>query len=360
MVGLFCLFLALGVKAQDISGGHVFVNGETVTAATMNSIVGGAVINSGFYTAKSAETVPADADVLLLYSPSLGGFRQITFTNAIIANQELVAILFNTPDFVRRSNFLAGVDTIAVSNFLGLATSGTISNFLNAATTGARSNFVLQFWSYAPPITNLPPYTNSTLASPSSPTNADVFLVWNSTSNLMQTVSGAKLMPNLWQTFINLPNYTNSASQSTSSPTNGDQFLVFNTTSNLAQVVSGANLMANLWQTKPLFTSPAFTLTNQLAVNLPHGLSNRPVWMRVVLTNQVAELGFSVGDESDAGGCYRSDNLARYFTWGSNATNYWLVGETDGAIGSLGNKLTGAGGAATAANWKIKAYVSSQ
>lgn len=75
------LWLALAAFGGDISTSHTFVNGDTVTADSMNNIVGQAVIGTSFYTTKTVAQVINPADSLLFYSSGLNSYRTISFTN---------------------------------------------------------------------------------------------------------------------------------------------------------------------------------------------------------------------------------------------------------------------------------------
>lgn len=75
------LWLALAAFGGDISTSHTFANGETVTADSMNNIVGQAVIGTSFYTTKTVAQVINPADSLLFYSSGLSSYRTISFTN---------------------------------------------------------------------------------------------------------------------------------------------------------------------------------------------------------------------------------------------------------------------------------------
>lgn len=300
---LLLLLVCLPARAADITQGHTFVNGETVTSSTMNAIVGSATINSDFYTAKASETSAADADVLLVYSPSLAGYRQITAANYLLTNSSLVAVLFNTSDFARRSNFLAGVDQPAISNFLATANTLTISNFLMLSDTSTRSNLVLNFWTYAPSFgTNLHIFTNDLSAS-AWPGNLDSTLIWNTYSNKMQYIPRTN------------------------------------------------------WN--PFFTSPLVTLTNGFALNLAHSLPGVPYHNRAVLVCQTADQGYAVNDEVDVHEFYRTSDQFPFFRIGCNATNTIVVGQP-AAFTSIDviKKDASAGGTITQSRWKARIYSS--
>ena len=138
--------IALASRAADLTPGHTFTSNERVTADTLNGLVSGATINSGFYLSRSSVTLPSASDVLLLYVPG-SGYRQITVNALLYQNTDLVSALLATPSASVASNFLAQADSM------------TISNLLNRAADGARSNFVGGFWSWGPLITNLPAST---------------------------------------------------------------------------------------------------------------------------------------------------------------------------------------------------------
>ncbi len=104
------------------------------------------------------------------------------------------------------------------------------------------------------------------------------------------------------------------------------------------------------------FTSSLQSLPGSAGVvaNIAHGLGGTPVMVRWVLVCQTAELGYSIGDEIDAAGMERLDNVGVMYTWGASTTNVWLL-QVTGAPATL-NKSTAAGGAITIGNWKAKCY----
>lgn len=151
---LLFLLVCGTAHGQDINAGHTFVNGETVTASSLNSVVGSATIGTSFYTGKTPVTSVNQGDDFLFYSVGLSGYRLITVGNLLYTNTDLVNSLFLTADYARRSNFLAGVDETARSNFLNQASAGTVSNFFQLPSSGALSNMLAGLWGYAPTPSN--------------------------------------------------------------------------------------------------------------------------------------------------------------------------------------------------------------
>ena len=65
-----CLLIVGLVRAGDLTPGQVLVDGQTVHAADFNNLVGGSLINSGFYTRQQISTPTPGSDYLMAYSPN--------------------------------------------------------------------------------------------------------------------------------------------------------------------------------------------------------------------------------------------------------------------------------------------------
>lgn len=71
------------VKAADITPGYVFSPGEqNITDVKLNTATAGSV-NTSLFTSKSAKTTLDSVDLFLVYDPSAGAFRKVTFSNLI-------------------------------------------------------------------------------------------------------------------------------------------------------------------------------------------------------------------------------------------------------------------------------------
>jgi hypothetical protein len=93
MKRFFFLLSLIGstVYAEDITGGDTFADGQSVTAARLNNLVGAATINPAFVSNKSSVT-PASGDSVLLYQTGTASLARSTITN-------LTAGLFTSPTF---------------------------------------------------------------------------------------------------------------------------------------------------------------------------------------------------------------------------------------------------------------------
>ncbi len=158
------LLLALPAWAGDITTGYTWANGEQVTASKMNAMVGSAVINSTFYTTRSAITAPGGAETILVYDSSAGAFKKITIntlltrTNLITSllpagtlttNDQLMVVNGGALASVTVSNL--GVDLAPYIPFTDLSLGLTNLSQLNAANPMASNQVYYLCWSNASP-----------------------------------------------------------------------------------------------------------------------------------------------------------------------------------------------------------------
>ena len=76
--------LCFSASGSDMAKGYTFIPNDTVTHTKLNNLVDAGTISTGFYTSKEATTTGDDADVLLLYRGSAGGYRQITLQHLLL------------------------------------------------------------------------------------------------------------------------------------------------------------------------------------------------------------------------------------------------------------------------------------
>lgn len=355
------LAVALPASAGDLTTGYTFVSGEqNVTHTKLNNQVNNAVINTSFFTDKSAVTTAASADTLLLYSSGNAAFRRITVGSLLYNNATLITGATEDPS-PAAGDFLLTYDVSDAGLKKATLTSVVFENaaLINARTnwstpdrdtfflaydSGAwskvsRTNLTYQFFEYAT-FTNQP-------AKTALATN-DVFLIWDATAATNKTV-----------TFSNLTQGV--LLSDTNQHLSRLQTLGTNTLLGLSQTgtnamlnfgnyfsVTGTNLAPNRFSTNcALLSTATFT-------NVPHGLGRIPAEVRVVIVCETADNDFVAGDEVDGDGVQNSGQ-ARWFAVGANATNVFL-GCKGGSDAQTVPKIGGALANLTEASWRVKLY----
>ncbi len=319
---LFALLAVSGLSARaaDITAGTIFTPGQqNITHVTLNAIVGGASINTAFYTAKSSGT-PAAADVILFYSTGLSGFRKATLQTALYDNTGLITSQTEdaTPapgDFVLTydvsaatfkkvtlQNAVANGSTNAIASYPTITTP-TLDDFVpvsqsstNAKTTTSN---LLALFNYTTPFTNLPAHT--------TPTNVDKLLIWDSAGGVMKTTTLIGLVTNLPAA---VPVNTN------------DQLLVVTGGTNVSRTA-----LTNVGRAliKHFIFPGAFGAgaSADVAHSFPQGNANFgfPQIMETTVQCNAAELGYAVGDNINADAVIWNAGNTNCITWGYNSTN---------------------------------------
>jgi len=341
-VGLFGI--SLSASAADIGAGYIFSAGEqNITHSKLNAVVGGAAINTAFYSDKTT-AVPAGGDTFLFLSSSAGDFRKTDYSTLFLRNTTLItgAIEDTSPDPI---DFLLTYNVAS-----GLFNKTTITNLLNALNTSNLlanssdldvSNIYERGFSLAGAFTNLLFYT--------APINTDALLIWASASLTNKQITLASLA-------TNVPTATTA--------TNGDFLTGYSTNDNTvakftvkqiqSYVTNAANspTMTNGLPAK--FVSSEFSITTGLPVDTAHSLGAVPTQVQFVLVCKTAELGYSIGDEVDVLPMDQSSDPN--FNAGKNATNIFCVVRQTGTIRVL-NKTTGVlTTTLNTANWRLKGY----
>ena len=360
-----CIFAFLFLQfcnAADITKGYAFSPGEqNVTHTKLNNLVDAAVINTAFFTDKSADTTPADADLVLIYSAADVGFRKITLGALIFGNAGLIT------DQTEKAAPVAA-DYLLIYDVAGTA--------LKKATIG---NMISNSIAATPAVSGVPSTTGSILIQHGG-TNGTVTV-----ANLARAIFTVP--------FTNLP--------ALSDPTNGDALLVFDRSANANRHINLESLTTNLplagtlnglfditvtmfhvvqsnqvrklpfvdvWNNLllPTFALEASLPTNFLSfeytlpagglvVSTNHGLGSQPYFCRWVLVCKTNDSAFVVADELDVAAFYNSANGKSSFTTGSNQTNVFLtltdIGEVD-----VRDKVTGNEVSLTKTHWRAKCY----
>lgn len=298
---LIVALLLQTVIAADITGGHIFVPNETdIDHTDMNAIVGDAVINTDFFTAKSA-AAPVAADVFLYYSVANSAFRKATLNQVLLQNTALITSQSEdgTPansDFVLTYDTSAGsLKKVALQNLTAAGSTNLFVNFpvinppllsalvglsqgsSNAAVT--LSNLVSFFRTnigYVMPFTNLAAHT--------APTNGDAFLVFDS-------VGGSNKQVTLGSLYTNLP--------TAFKPASNTRLTVMH--SNVVSTITLGQLLTNF------FFAPQYSaLTNEMIPGSSAGFNYGNGWPRAAPYVRVTILctntfdTYSAGDELDA------------------------------------------------------------
>lgn len=353
------LLVASTVPAADLTSGHIFTPGEqNITHVEMNAIVGGATINTAFFTDKSSLT-PAASDVFLYYSVANTAFRKTTLNTLLLGNSALITgqsedgspaandflLTYDTSGGTLRKvsvqNLIVGTTNLFLSfpqittpdmgDFIGLSHGVTnakvsVSDFLLLS----RTNF-----DYTTLFAGLPTHT--------APTNQDSLLIYD-------RVNGTNKQISLIALYTNLP---------TIAAIRGDDVIpLVQTGTNLAkatfttisnQVVSGM-VTTNYLPLK--YSSGDFPLPNQSHMtNLAHGLPATPQSVKWVIVCSTAEAGFAVGDQVPAADVWDSAGGVRAFATGVNATNVFVIQENNPRVMAKDN--TGAANL-TPANWRFR------
>lgn len=349
--------LAEPARAADLQGGHTFAAGDRPTASQVNALVNSATILPGFYSGKPAVTTLGVSDVVLVYRPSLTAFRQLTASDFLYQNRDLITnqteltaplsadslLIYSTAAGALRrvtAATLALNNTNLIAGAPGVDTNTVLSGADTLLVLNGGTNLQLSVSNLLWNFTWQKPFTN--LATHTAPTNQDRLLIWDATNGTNKTTTLAGLVTNL---------------PALASATNGDTFAVFGSNGVLSRVTLGqmATTLSNAIVQPVLsgFTTAEITLAAGLLTNATHGLGSTPTSVRAVLVCKTAELGYAVGDELDARLVWNNQAM---WSFGANATNVWLtLADNSPTFGSM-NKTNGASGNLTYANWRAKLY----
>jgi hypothetical protein len=293
-------FCVTGAIAADLTAGHTFIPGEAnITDVTMNSIVGGAVINPSFITDKSA-LAPSSSDVFLYYSVANTGFRKSTLSSIFTGNTILItgqaedtSPAYN--DYVLTYDTSAGIFKKVILQNLNLA-STNLFRLIPTTTTPALTDKVPLLTGNTNAMVTLSDiyslfstnnaytvaFTN--LTKHVSPTNTDQLLIWDSVAGANKSISYGSLV-------TNLPVIT--------APTNGAKGLyLLGSQSNNLGIVSIATLKSQQW-----FIPQTVTVSNSLSSGTPFTLSYGTVsgtpiiQLTIICTNSASADGYAAGDE---------------------------------------------------------------
>jgi hypothetical protein len=316
------IMAGLSARAADITAGTIFTPGQqNITHVTLNAIVGGATINTAFYTAKSAGT-PAAADVLLFYSTGLTDFRKATFQTALYNNTGLITTQTEDAspepgDFVLTYDVsAAGYKKVTLQNLLANGTTNAIANFptittptlaefvpLSQSSTNVKvaASNLLYLFTWTPPFTNLPTYS-----APNSLTNSDMLLIWDSVHGSNKQISVLGLTTN--RPAVTAPALT-------------AVIPIVNQGSNINQVT-----VSNLSRVMVQRFVNASTFGVGAGATNSHGFTTGLHFPSVlVCTVQCvgAENGYAVGDNLNSSAVQWTPGNTNTITFGYNATSVW-------------------------------------
>lgn len=195
------LAVSLNTWAADLSAGYTFADGEkNITAAKLNAVVGGAVINPAFVTGKSSASSVSGSDLVPIYSQSAVGLRRATIGQMVLNNTNLITgqsdvVTLGTNDvFLLYSVAGGGFRQIQAQNLFGnLVPNEQVSgsNTLWFAVYQPASNA----W-HAVSLTNLPAMlTPTNLASVGTPTNGELIQVYDQSNNVAKKIPLASIRP---------------------------------------------------------------------------------------------------------------------------------------------------------------------
>jgi hypothetical protein len=258
--------MARPAGASDLTRGVTFTDGQRLYAAQLHQLVDNTSIAAAFYTGQSAETTLPTGDLLLVYSPTLLGYRKITAQNALYGNTALITgqtektalatndyvLLYDTSGGVLKKASLANISLNAtnliagqpaVTNLSSTAQLLVLNNGTNASITASNLFWSLETWNK--PFTNLLTHT--------APTNQDRLLIWDSTAGTNKTTTLGGLVTNLpLATLL----------------TNTDSLLIFSTSTNSG--TAGTNLVARTTM-QQLLTLVSNNIVAPLFTNTPVG-----------------------------------------------------------------------------------------
>lgn len=122
----------------------------------------------------------------------------------------------------------------------------------------------------------------------------------------------------------------------------------------LAQcVATNPAIVTAIATTTNAFVSSLVSLSAASLLNVAHGWTNTPLFVRAVLVCQTPNQGYVQGDEVDVQACHGGGD-SQSFTYGANSTNVFL-NLADTSI-SMGNKTSGARVTITAGDWEARVY----
>jgi hypothetical protein len=314
LILILVAIVAFHIRAQDITAGQTFQDGQHLAAAQLMALVNQAVINPAFYTAKVSQTNLAPTDILLVYSPASGTFHQVSgalavFGNYAIVNGQVERTTVETNTYYLQYNATnQELEKINATNLaIGLAPFLPVASF-----------------DFSNSLSIYPLTTNSFRYDPVTPTNDPAFiLVWGTNgapyrsplSAMVPFASQQFFLPwtfygtnagvtNLWGfsnpfEITNLFVYTNGVPNATPTISDSDDFPLFstqqntNTAAKAAAVAQYAQAYAPHTRIQFADASYDFTVSNKfadtalnyiMATNIPQG--------QTIITN-LAAVSFS-------------------------------------------------------------------
>lgn len=309
------------VTAADIAAGHVFTAGEqNITHVEMNDIVGAAVINTAFYTTKSALD-PDGADVFLYYSIANSAFRKTTLNAAVINNIDIITTQSEdgSPSY---ADFVLTYDTSG-----GTLRKVSLQNLISP------SGFTNQF---------------SGFATTNTPSLADFVPLLDGVVNLKTTISNL-FVSGYAVAFTNRTELT--------APAITDQFFMWDGANFLTKKMTVGTMRSNIMLR---FVSQNYAIPNLSSVSTNIFLGGAPDSVRWVLvyTNNATTGGYVSGDEVAVSEASRfTGGEWPMFTEWANSTN---VGIATGPVALLTINVKTGGGITnmTSGNFNLKCYAS--
>lgn len=318
--------LALAVtagRAADLSAGYTFADNEkNITAAKLNAVVGSAVVNPAFVTAKTPATSLAAGDLFVLYSQSAAGLRRTS----------LASLLYNNTNLF--SSQTEGFTVDATDWVLTYSTAG--AGYRKVAAGNFFTNWPVLMGNPADLVPVLPNLTNN-----------PVFAVFEQGTS------------NAWR-YVPLTNFytvvapTNLAAANPLAVTNNELMTIYAPTNGQAQTLSLTNLGIAL-QTVG-FASTNYSITNiGTFLNQAHGFGVTPGLVRAVAVCLQTEGGYAAGDEVNANSVIDSSG-GQMVAVGANATNVFCVHRGEGIANQMLQRTGTNVFTLTSAKWALKVY----
>ena len=356
---LTAMSMCLAASGADMAKGYTFIPNDTVTHTKLNNLVDAGTISTGFYTSKEATTTGDDADVLLLYRGSAGGFRQITLanlflqaTNQVTDKAELLdpqaadewVILDDTDNVLKRVSL--GNAVYYSTNLIAARTNWTAPNptttFL-LAYDGSDTNYT---WSKLSPsnIVDVVLNPGSTNAPP-DPQAVDLLATWDKSA----TKYSFTAISNLFAWVPASTAVSNEDSVILLSPAAAGEKATMKSVG-MSNIVS--TVITNLIST---FTTDELPVAVSNAVE--HTLPGMPQSVRWVMVCKTNDLGYIAGEEIPIDQLYfdNSGEIRRNaYEWATTNMIHLKLRTATGC--ALNSRTDNEVSAVAEANWKLKGY----
>lgn len=351
--------LCFSASGSDMAKGYTFIQNDTVTHTKLNNLVDAGTISTGFYTSKEATTAGDDADVLLLYRGSAGGYRQITLENLFLqaTNQVTDKTELFDPQSADEWVILDRTDNVLKRVSLGTSvyySTNMIAARTNWTTPSSTETFMLAYdgsdtnhtWSKLSPsnIVDVVLNPGSTNAPP-DPQAVDLLATWDKSAMNYSFTAISNL-------FAWVPAST--------AVSNADSFIL------LAPAAAGEKAtmksvgMSNIVST--VITNLILTFTTDelpVAVSnaVAHTLPGTPQRVRWVMVCKTDDLGYIAGEEIPIDQLYFDNDgvtTRNAYEWATTNMIHLKLRTATGC--ALNSRINDRVSAVSEANWKLKGY----